>query len=98
MVMVAVRAKGALWRENASLFVSLAISVVNRGPTMVDVTLHFRETPTKCPLKVRTTSSPICKSIHCIVFTLDQRVSIFYLKRLCAIRDRKKASHDFSAL
>ena len=51
MVMVAVRAKGALWRANASLFVSLAVSVVNRGPTTVDVTLNFRGNANGTPPK-----------------------------------------------
>ena len=51
MVMVVVRAKGALWRANASLFISLAVSVVNRGPTTVDVTLHFRRNAYETPPK-----------------------------------------------
>ena len=50
MVMVAVRAKGALWNANASLFVSLAVGVIvmNHGPSMVErrdrefASLYFR--------------------------------------------------------
>ena len=52
MVMVAVRAKGALWRANASLFVSMPVGVVNRGgPTTVDVILHFRRNAYETPPK-----------------------------------------------
>ena len=54
--------------RNTSLFVSLAVSVVNRGPTTVGVSLDLEETPTKGPLKVRTTSAPICDPVHCMNF------------------------------
>ena len=53
MVMVVIRAKGALWRADASLFASLAVGVVNRGPATIDVTLHFKgntyDIPPKSP-------------------------------------------------
>ena len=51
MVMVSVRATGTLWRANAPLFVSLAIGVVNRRPTAVDVTLYFRGNANEKPTK-----------------------------------------------
>ena len=51
MVMVAVRAKGALWGANASLLQSLAVGDMYRGPTMVEVTLDFRGSANETPAK-----------------------------------------------
>ena len=50
MVMVVIRAKGALWDVNTSLLQSLAIGDIYRGSTTVEVTLDFRgsaKTPAK---------------------------------------------------
>ena len=55
--------EGAMER-NASLFVSLGVSVVNHRPTTVDVSLDLGETPTKGPLKVCKTSALICDPVH----------------------------------
>ena len=51
MVMVAVRAKGALWGANASLLQSLAVGDMYHRPTTVEVTLDFRESANKAPAK-----------------------------------------------
>ena len=66
MVMVAIRAKGALWNANASLFVSFVVVVVSRGPTTLDLRLDLGETLTKGPLKVHATSSPRSATVHCV--------------------------------
>ena len=55
--------------RTASLFVYLWPLVLSTaGQPRFDVTLHFRGMPTKRPLKVRKTSSPICKPIHSLVY------------------------------
>ena len=51
MVMVVVRAKGALWGADASLLQSLAVADMHRGPTTVDVTLNFRGRANKTSAK-----------------------------------------------
>ena len=57
--MVAVRAKGVLWSANVSLFVSLSVGVVNRGPTTVDVSFYFRGNANKRPAK--SARMPVCR-------------------------------------
>ena len=51
MVMVVVRAKGALWGADASLLQSLAVAGMYRGPTTKEVTLDFRGSANKAPAK-----------------------------------------------
>ena len=53
---------GAMEGECVIVAMSLAVDDMHHGSTTVDVILHFfREIPTKRPLKVRKTSSPICR-------------------------------------
>ena len=51
MVMVAVRAKGALWGANTTLLQSLAIGDMYRRLTTVEVTLDFRGSANETPAK-----------------------------------------------
>ena len=51
MVMMAPRAKGALWSANASLLQSLAVGDMYRRPTTIEVTLDFRGSANKMPAK-----------------------------------------------
>ena len=51
MVIVAVKAKGALWGANASLLQYLAIGDVYGRPTTVDMTSYFRINANKIPPK-----------------------------------------------
>ena len=56
---------GAMGLERVIVAISLDVGDMHRGPTTVDVTLYFRGTQTKRPLKVRTTSPMICAFVHC---------------------------------
>ena len=56
--------EGAVTVEGVIVMSSLAIAVMNHGPSTVDTSLNFREAPTKGPLNLGATRNRTSATLH----------------------------------